>query len=39
MGRGRIERSEIRVRGYDLSIGNNPSPAALTRVDLSPWER
>jgi hypothetical protein len=33
------ERSEaIRVRGYGLSIGSNPSPAAFG-VDLSLWER
>jgi hypothetical protein len=34
-----VERSEtIRVRGYDLSIGSNPSPAAFG-VDLPLWER
>jgi hypothetical protein len=36
------ERSDrqVRVRGYRLlRKGRTPSPAALTRVDLSPWER
>ena len=35
MGRGRIERSEIRVRGDGLSGGLTPSPARCAR-DLSP---
>jgi hypothetical protein len=33
-------RERVGVRGYrSIRKGRNPSPAALTRVDLSHWER
>jgi len=38
LGRGEVERSEGEGESA-LRKGRNPSPAALTRVDLSPRER
>jgi hypothetical protein len=35
-----LSRGErVGVRAFDLSIDRNPSPASLSRGDLSQWER
>src|ERR1700682_962823 len=35
----RLRWERVGVRGYDLSIGRNPSPGSQERSDLSRWER